>query len=688
VLGRASVLSRRRACAVLVGLLALMVVGAGEGGASAHGWLEGSSPEDGETLADPPPRIDLWFSEPALSKGARVEVHDADGSLVVSTSQPDAGDPAQGVHREAALLDDGVHLAVLDLPPLPTSVYEVRWTATSAVDFHETSGTVVFGVGETATMTGSTDDGFPPPLGGVVVGWVDLAGLTMLCGGVLLSVGLLPWLRRRQPASADLVEASARSVVFIAAAAGMVSAAATILTISSQSRSGLLPGPGSSWAEAGTPLTWEAVRAGATVVLAALLLTRARRLPRPPKAPGAAPALILPALLVLVVFARAGTSHAQDGPVSRAVVASHELAATAWLGGLAVLVLLTVRHVRSGSARHPMTQLWRGFGLVAVASVTVLILTGMLLTGHQVASLDAWLTTPYGITLLAKLALVAAALTLGLTHALRLHPWVLGGRYAAIRRRASDAGADEHAGPGRSALIEAVVGLGVILGAAVLAVSQPARGPDFVADREGTDHVTVQQAGLLVNLSVRPNRPGRNVAFVEAVNLQRPPPGEVTGVTLTIGSGPSVRLRPEEVGDAEDPRWRTLRWRSVVELHPGDAPVDVTVERAGVPPVSVGDTWVTATESPRPRLVSQQPLQPWALTAAILFACASLALTAALVRRRARWAFSAGPPDLDRLPTSPVARSEGSPDLDLRRRGVDVEDSSVDATRERVGVGR
>jgi copper transport protein len=85
------------------------------------------------------------------------------------------------------------------------------------------------------------------------------------------------------------------------------------------------------------------------------------------------------------------------------VAAAHILAAGAWLGALAALVIAGHR----GS-------LWRRFSTVGLAGSAVLGVTGLLLTYFYVATPANLLSTPYGRLLLAKLALVAGIAACGL----------------------------------------------------------------------------------------------------------------------------------------------------------------------------------------------------------------------------------------------------------------------------------
>ena len=116
------------------------------------------------------------------------------------------------------------------------------------------------------------------------------------------------------------------------------------------------------------------------------------------------------AALSLIGIAWSGHSRMQDGALGLAHVfadALHLMAAGAWIGGLLALVLLIPVLSRAGQAAAAAKVLhqFSGMGYFAVA---VLLLTGLLKAWLLVASPHGLVSTPYGWTLLVKLALFAA----------------------------------------------------------------------------------------------------------------------------------------------------------------------------------------------------------------------------------------------------------------------------------------
>ncbi|WP_158308181.1 copper resistance D family protein [Roseobacter litoralis] len=124
----------------------------------------------------------------------------------------------------------------------------------------------------------------------------------------------------------------------------------------------------------------------------------------------------------------------------------HLFTAAFWIGVLPPLLRLSRSHERLVSA----AGLGHRFGQVAVVSVPVLLLAGVIMTWQLVGSISAMFETSYGLTLLAKTAAVVVLLTLGAINKTRLVPSLQRG--------------DEKAGPhlARSISLEWVC-IGVIL---------------------------------------------------------------------------------------------------------------------------------------------------------------------------------------------------------------------------------
>ena len=167
----------------------------------------------------------------------------------------------------------------------------------------------------------------------------------------------------------------------------------------------------------------------------------------------AAAGLLLSAFPALTGHASGGEGALRVGLISADVV--HVLAASAWMGGLAGVLYLA----RRGGDADPLPGLVRAFSPVAVVSVAMLVLTGVVSSWAHVPDVAALARAPYGRRLLLKLALVGAVMILGWTNWRRFTPQLHG--------------ADGRQALRRAALLELAVGQLVLLVTAVLVKTPP-----------------------------------------------------------------------------------------------------------------------------------------------------------------------------------------------------------------------
>jgi copper transport protein len=396
---------------VLVGFAVLVLVGAGAGNAAAHAVLLRSTPPTGQTLGAAPSQVQLLFSEPIDPVFSRVHVLDARGVAI------DSGDGRVDAQ------DD--HLLVVSLPAgLPNAVYTVSWRSLSTIDVHPDEGEYPLFVGVPVTTGASLANGTPQVtatpettlgrwwfylaatlfagvlaawkfvLGGVLVGpYADarpavrrLAQRVILLGGMLLVAGTL---------YTALAQAAAAADVPLASAVGQPLADL------------LLRGRFAS-------IWWP--RIGLEVV--SLLLIGLGGLE------GLASECVL-ATLPAVLLTSSLTSHGAALPslpaVGIAIDWLHIVGATAWVGGLAgVLMALPVvwRAERAGS-QGILSLLLARFGRFALVAAAVVVLSGAVQAALEVGSLAGLLATTYGQLVLVKIVLVAGMLGLAAFNELR-----------------------------------------------------------------------------------------------------------------------------------------------------------------------------------------------------------------------------------------------------------------------------
>ncbi len=232
-------------------------------------------------------------------------------------------------------------------------------------------------------------------------------------------------------------------------------------------------------------------RMGLVGMLGAIWLVGWRRAPRSQWF-----ALLSLVVATLVTLTTTLSGHAADwGDITLPVLSDwlHLVAISTWIGGLFTLGFVlqpSLSHLGKGETLPRLGSIARRFSRMAACCATVFLATGFYNSWVQVASLSPLVSTAYGWTLLAKLALVAAALMLaGLNRYYFLPVLPLGsgtqghaavkglGRVAGtlLRRRAGANGEQVTQEFGRSVRFEWLIAAGVLACSALLTQFPPAR---------------------------------------------------------------------------------------------------------------------------------------------------------------------------------------------------------------------
>lgn len=355
--------------------------------ATAHAALRESDPGDGTVLRTAPRHVTLTFTESVGLLTDSFRVYDPENHRL----RTGTADHAPGRSDTARV-------------PLPaklaTGTYTVAWRVVSA-DSHPVSGALTFSVGKrTATAASPVPDETENP---ATTALYNMARYLAYLAVALL-LGIAAFVAYCRPPTAAPLRTPA-----LAAAWTLLAATAALLLLRSPYEQGTSPADALSVSS----LTHTATSRPGALLLArlallllggavvALLRARRRRLPR--RFTLAATALFSTALAATWSAAE----HASAGlqvPLAITSATLHLLAMAAWLGGL-VALLRTLRRLES-AAVPVLTR----FSRMALASVTVLVLTGVYQSWRGLGSWQALTDTTYGRTLLAKLAAVTALL--------------------------------------------------------------------------------------------------------------------------------------------------------------------------------------------------------------------------------------------------------------------------------------
>ncbi len=432
----------------------------------AHATVVASQPQSGQRLSSTPGIVNLQFSEQLNTALSHAAVSTPDGGTFQSTGSTEAG-------------------MQIPLPVNAPGVYRVSWTTVSAVDGHVLHGGFEFGVGVRPNASGEAANDQPSitELALATARWVEFLALLLAIGMLLLTrLGRnqpsLEWVQMRPalPLAAALV---AGSVVVIGESltAGRSPSLADVAAYLSNGPAGYA----------------RVLRLGAELV--ALLL-----------AAEGGPGAIVAVGVALIGLAGAGHAAAvRPAFVGVLVDALHLFAAGIWAGGILALAGL---RPPGGWLGVEGRRLLDRFSSPALTAFAITVATGLLQAAEEVGDVGRLLSTSYGIVLMAKSLGVAAMVALSLRAWRRLRVSLrLEALYAIV-----------------------VVGASALLAAYPLPPARAAEA-DALAENPAASQALPQAGDLtlggsagetLVGLTLRPGKPGPNVAWIYLLPVENP----------------------------------------------------------------------------------------------------------------------------------------------------------------------
>lgn len=501
-------------------LLTVLVISGGllSFGASAHGFLVRAVPNDRAVLERSPARVQYWFSE---------SLEPAFSSLTVRT-------PSGEVIAEGGSDPDNTALLSATLPPnLPDGAYIADLRLAFASDGHVIAETRVFFVGAEVAGVGS---GVETGVNVIEAVWRALTAIGLIVS--FGAAGLYAWVLRpawgsaAHPAGAlpprvmnrlTLILAVGLGLTIIVQIAALLQQAVTFFGVDfglvlSQSLWGVVRSStffGQVWTA-----RMLVVMLCAVMIAAAFINRRSQpELTRP----------MWSAAVWGLALALGSLSVVSHAPGSRAAAWAavindwaHLLTIALWVGGLIALVAVlpaALRPLDRESARKALLAALRRFSPLAAACLFIVVATGVFSASLWVrpASLVA---SSYGLSLLVKVALVAALIGVGALHHAALNP----------QRFERWAGwVDRLGGWRRTLRIEAAFGVLALVGAGWLTATPVPVPPDaLIAVAPLTAEQTVD--GLTMSLSISPGGPGINTYDATVTRGGVP----VTGARVTI----------------------------------------------------------------------------------------------------------------------------------------------------------
>jgi len=426
------------------------------GQAFAHAALVKSSPADGDVLASAPKSLSLTFTE-------------AVSPLVLKLVGPDG--------TTTPLTDFAVRDATVEIPlaAAPTGTSVLSWRVVSE-DGHPIGGSVIFSIGA-------------PSVGGAAVAseavdWSLRAAIwltrAMLYAALFFGIGSLffrIWIapagtRKADPSLALLLPGLIAAPLSI----GLQGVDALALPLSALA----IP---TVWQTGfATSLGPAAAIAFGTLVLAALSIKiKSLALSR----------AIVTFALVGVGLSLAASGHASAANpqwLTRAAVFVHAVTIAFWAGALIPLIAL----LRDKSpAAIPALQ---RFSTAIPFALAPLIVAGSILAVIQLQSVSALWQTPYGLVLLAKLALLTLVLLLALYNRVRLTTPTLEGDAQSAKRLV------------RSIAVETILIFAVLLTAALWRFTPPPRVLAELAAIPAEVHIHAEKA--MAEITITPGHTG------------------------------------------------------------------------------------------------------------------------------------------------------------------------------------
>ena len=570
--------------AVALVLLMLAVGAAAPPKAAAHALLVQSDPGVNARLLDVPVRITAGFTEPLNSALSFIEVLDGQGGRV-----------HDGETRFS--MENDREMSVGLRPDLEPGFYVVVWETLSDLDGHLLRGSFPFtilnpdGSEPSGPRFTGVDIGFSggePTAGPVVTKWLLYVAAFLLTGGVAYSLVVTP-----ATSAGSAAAAASRRFVFIAAGG----AVATLLVVGvaellvQANQIGGLSRLGDALDTAWGERWWQRELAAAVAGVALAGAFVWQRSGREGLSRGAEALVLAAGLGYLFLLSTISHGASVDGSFW-AIAADfiHLIAAAVWIGMLVQLALV-IRWSRSaidaGENAGVAALYVQRFSAVAAASLLLLLATGTFNAFVQVEPIRGLIDTGYGLTLVAKLALLLPLLALAAVNAVIVKPALLNearkagaGATDAIKRRL-----------GRLIAAESAVAVGVLVITAVLVQFPTARQEAEAAGfaESGAEAVVgyeeTEPAGdLSINVSIAPNTVGNNSFQVFIF----PPAGEELSEILRARirfKPPDPTLGPSQViAQQEAPNF--FRAVGAFFTQPGDWEMEVDLRRRGEVDVS------------------------------------------------------------------------------------------------------
>ncbi|HEX2614090.1 MAG TPA: copper resistance protein CopC, partial [Nitrososphaera sp.] len=374
----------------------------------AHPIYIKSTPQSSQTVANSPPEVNIFFTEPIELKYSKISVVGSDGNRV------DNNDP-HNVEGDTASV--GVSLK----PGLPDGTYTVSTRVLSAVDGHVVDNAFNFGVG-VGTKAGPAPPGQVQNLLSLPEAasrYPGMIGQVMIVGGAFATLWLwkpinrVPWLSSAIAEKKVAIDKAMVKFVIVGVILVLASGAAMIV-VQANSIGGSIPDAiatkfGNVWI----------TRMLQSSILMAITLAVYRKISKNNVSPGRSETLAILVLGFAILVTSSLIAHAaatsQIGTM--ALDFFHDVAAAIWIGGLILLGFVVAPKILQIADEKvkatAISLLIPRFSIIVVTILGLVAITGPLLLYSIENDLSLTVASIYGKFLIIKLSLAGVMLAMG-----------------------------------------------------------------------------------------------------------------------------------------------------------------------------------------------------------------------------------------------------------------------------------
>ncbi|MFY9299582.1 MAG: CopD family protein [Candidatus Nitrosotenuis sp.] len=495
--------------------------------AYAHPLLIDSDPAQSSNVPAGVDKVVIYFSESIELSYSYIKVFDGNGEQIDN--------------KDTNYFKDETAL-VVTTEPLQTGVYTVSTQVLSKIDGHLVPYSFGFGVGSVDLLTQGQQQVADPiyfPEGGAR--FPGLVGQVIVLGSVISSLFIWKSLQRKKLIGEDLLSlqkfyhgkfSSVTGVgLFLVFASNILMLVVQTVRLQTSAANVIETSFGSVWL----------VRMALTVVLlASWFLFESKSVISYKKQ-----VLLLGLSLALIgTTSMIGHSAATEKISVIAIDYVHNLLASVWIGGIiffGFIILPSLSNLETGKKETLALTTIPKFSSMILISLGILVVTGPTLLWFLEDDVTLLSQSPYGLLIVAKIAIASAMITLGGYDQIRIQK--IGEKNLATGNIAI------HKKLQKSLRIEAVLGILLLGSVALLTNTSMPTGQMQEATAQQTSYMfrtTEFAENTMFDVSIDPLTSGSNTISVSVLDMERNPPSDLEKVKVKV-SNPQKNIAPIQV---------------------------------------------------------------------------------------------------------------------------------------------